>query len=232
MSDTNTCPQVVAPGLNPTTINDRQSREIEKMGGWPLSPELTYLIFDHLYSHAACAVVSRQWQPLAEKYAFSTIVVTTRRVDDFHRLFQGGRRKHLRDIIVKQDSMEETWDSLLATLHTLLDHLGQWKEEDLGYGKGLCLVFSGGSCEVSHSKSRPLDISDSPVSIVGILKLGRFWQRCGENEFGVPQSELNLVQEVMRLTSRFPRLHTFAWTAIGARPDAWYCMTAFFILRG
>lgn len=232
MSDTNTCPQVMAPDLYPTTIHGHQSNEIKKMGGWPLSPELTYLIFDHLDRHAACAAVSRQWQPLAETYAFSTIVVTTRRVDDFHRLFQGGRRKHLREITVKQESMEETWDSLLTTLHTLLDHLGQWKEEDVGYGKGLCLVLDGSLCPFLGSMSRPLDISESPVSIVGTLKLVCFEQSCGVNEYGASKSELILVQEVMRLTSRFPRLHTFASTAIGARPDAWYCMTAFFILRG
>lgn len=125
-----------------------------------------------------------------------------------------------------------TWDSLLATLHTLLDPLGQWKEADIGYGKGLCLVLDCSWNRVSDSKSRPLGFPDFPVSIVGTLNLGRFVQSCGENEFGVPQSELNLVQEVMRLTSRFPRLHTFAPTAIIARPDAWYCMIAFSILRG
>lgn len=202
------------------------------MGGWPLYPELTYLIFDHLDSHAACAAVSRQWQPLAETYAFSEIVVTASRVDDFHRLFHGGRRKHLRQITVTHESLIETWDRLLAILHTLLDDLGQWKEGDIGHGKGLCLVLDDNSCEVSDSMSRPLDISDSPVSIVGTLKLGRPEQSWAGNGFWVLESELNLVQEVMRLTSRLPRLHTFASTAIGTRPDTWYCMTAFFILRG
>lgn len=203
------------------------------MGGWPLSSELTYLIFDHLDSHAACAAVSRQWQPLAETYAFSAISVTASRVDDFHRFFRGGRRKYLRKIIVTASSSNERiWVGLIATLHRFLDHLSQWKETDIGSGRGLCLVLDYRLSRVSDSMSRPLDILDSPVLIVKTLKLDRFVQRCGENELGVPQSELNLVHEVMRLISRFPRLHTFASTAIRAKPDAWYCMTAFFIIRG